>query len=133
MARSRSSKTSGVKATVPTTETQPTDIQQTVATPQPVAVAAPATMAEPATKAEATKPQVTATKSPAVKLEAVRSETRGTVVANNVVPINLDEEIRRLAYLLSERRGFAPGYENEDWLTAEHEVRQRYRQHAQSA
>lgn len=46
----------------------------------------------------------------------------------NLVPINIEDEIRRLAYLLSERRGFEPGHETEDWLTAEHEVRQRYRQ-----
>lgn len=56
----------------------------------------------------------------------VRSEGRA-----NLVPINLDDEIRRLAYLLSERRGFEPGHEAEDWLAAEREVRQRY--HQQSA
>lgn len=49
----------------------------------------------------------------------------------NLVPINLEDEIRRLAYLLSERRGFEPGHETEDWLAAEHEIRQRY--HQQSA
>ena len=49
----------------------------------------------------------------------------------NLVPINLEDEVRRLAYLLSERRGFEPGHESEDWLTAEREVRQRY--HQQSA
>ena len=53
----------------------------------------------------------------------VKTETRASVV-----PINLDEEIRRLAYLMSERRGFEPGHETEDWLAAESEVRQRYRQ-----
>jgi hypothetical protein len=46
----------------------------------------------------------------------------------NLLPINVDDEIRRLAYLMSERRGFEPGHENEDWLAAEREVRQRYRQ-----
>jgi Protein of unknown function (DUF2934) len=56
----------------------------------------------------------------------VRAEPRA-----NLVPINLDDEIRRLAYLLSERRGFAPGHETEDWLAAEREVRDRY--HQQSA
>jgi hypothetical protein len=56
----------------------------------------------------------------------VRNESRA-----NLFPINVDEEIRRLAYLLSERRGFEPGHESEDWLTAEREVRQRY--HQQSA
>jgi len=63
---------------------------------------------------------------PARKPSIVKSEPRA-----NLVPINVEEEIRRLAYLLSERRGFEPGHENEDWLTAEREVRQRY--HQQSA
>ena len=40
-----------------------------------------------------------------------------------------DEELRasiaRAAYFRSERRGFAPGYELEDWLAAEREVSQR--------
>ncbi len=52
-------------------------------------------------------------------------------VRPNVVPINLEDEIRRLAYLLAERRGFEPGHEAEDWIAAEREVRQRY--HQQSA
>lgn len=56
----------------------------------------------------------------------VRTETRA-----NLVPINVEEEIRRLAYLLSERRGFEPGHDAEDWLAAEREVRDRY--HQQSA
>lgn len=65
-------------------------------------------------KAEARKPAI------------VRAESRA-----NLVPINLEDEIRRLAYLLSERRGFIPGHETEDWLAAEREVRDRY--HQQSA
>jgi hypothetical protein len=60
------------------------------------------------------------------KPEIVKSEPRA-----NLIPINLEDEIRRLAYLLSERRGFQPGHEAEDWVTAEREVRQRY--HQQSA
>lgn len=60
------------------------------------------------------------------KPSIVKSDSRATLV-----PINLDEEIRRLAYLMSERRGFEPGHEAEDWLAAEREVRQRY--HQQSA
>lgn len=66
---------------------------------------------------------------PAAKLTRkpviVKSETRA-----NLVPINVEEEIRRLAYLLAERRGFEPGHETEDWLAAEHEVSQRYHQHS---
>jgi hypothetical protein len=46
----------------------------------------------------------------------------------SVVPINLEDEIRRRAYELSQRRGFASGHETEDWLRAENEVLRRYRQ-----
>ena len=60
------------------------------------------------------------------KPEIVKSDSRATLV-----PINIEEEIRRLAYLYSERRGFEPGHEAENWLAAENEVRQRY--HQQSA
>lgn len=60
-----------------------------------------------------------------------KSIRKPTIVKNaNLVPINVDDEIRRLAYLMSERRGFEPGHETEDWLAAEREVRQRYRQHS---
>jgi hypothetical protein len=45
-----------------------------------------------------------------------------------VVPINLEDEIRRRAYELYQQRGAAPGSEAEDWLAAEREVRQRYKQ-----
>ncbi len=62
-------------------------------------------------------------KKPSRKPTIVKTEARASIV-----PINLDDEIRRLAYLLSERRGFEPGHETEDWLAAEHEIRQRYRQ-----
>jgi hypothetical protein len=65
----------------------------------------------------------TATTKQVRKPEIVRAETR-----TNLVPINLEDEIRRLAYLLSERRGFQPGHETEDWLMAEVEVRERYHQ-----
>jgi hypothetical protein len=54
-------------------------------------------------------------------------------VRQNVVPINLDEEIRRRAYELWEQRGHEPGHENEHWLIAEKEVTARYnvqRQHS---
>jgi hypothetical protein len=33
-----------------------------------------------------------------------------------------DERVRVAAYFRAERRGFAPGYEMEDWLAAEAEV-----------
>jgi hypothetical protein len=72
----------------------------------------------------------------AIKTESTSKSSRKPIIVKsetrpNVVPINLEDEIRRLAYLLSERRGFEPGHEAEDWLTAEREIRQRY--HQQSA
>lgn len=57
------------------------------------------------------------------KLEVVKNDSR-----KNVVPINLEDEIRRRAYELYQQRGSASGSEAEDWLAAEREVRQRYRQ-----
>lgn len=77
------------------------------------------------TTAEKTAPEITQPepKKSSRKPTIVKTESRASIV-----PINLDEEIRRLAYLMSERRGFEPGHETEDWLAAEHEVRQRYRQ-----
>lgn len=69
-------------------------------------------------------------------VETNRSETKkvlGVVKSDSrphVVPINLEDEIRRRAYELAERRGFSDGHETEDWLAAEREVLQRYRQSA---
>jgi hypothetical protein len=56
------------------------------------------------------------------KLEVVKTEPR------RVVPINLEDEIRRRAYELYQQRGGGPGSDAADWLAAEREVRQRYRQ-----
>jgi hypothetical protein len=77
------------------------------------------------TAAEKSTPEITPTepKTSSRRPTIVKTDTRASVV-----PINVDEEIRRLAYLISERRGFEPGHETEDWLAAENEVRQRYRQ-----
>ena len=85
----------------------------------------PAEVVSNLTAAETTTPAIT-------QPESKTSSRRPTIVKTDtrasVVPINVDEEIRRLAYLMSERRGFEPGHETEDWLAAENEVRQRYRQ-----
>ncbi len=58
--------------------------------------------------------------------EIVKAESRP-----NLVPINVQEDMRRLAYFFSERRGFEAGHESEDWFKAEREIRERY--HQQSA
>ena len=63
-------------------------------------------------------------KKTSAKPAIVKSDARA-----NLLPINLEDEIRRLAYLMAERRGFEPGHEADDWFAAEHEVHQRYHQH----
>ena len=104
-------KTNDAKETVPIT---------TSAAPVSDASVAPAeAMAAPSL----TKNRKTETKKTARKPEIVKAEPR-----SNLVPINLEDEIRSLAYLLSERRGFEPGHEAEDWLAAESELRHRYHQ-----
>lgn len=67
---------------------------------------------KPAAKPVATKAAPTARKT-AVKAGA-------PVVATGV---GCDEMVRTAAYFRAQRRGFAPGYEIEDWLWAEAEVR----------
>jgi len=56
------------------------------------------------------------------------SKRKKTDSQASVLPIDLEDEIRRRAYELSQHRGFASGHETEDWLQAESEVLQRYRQ-----
>jgi hypothetical protein len=80
-------------------------------------------MPEAPLAATVTETRKAETNRPARKPEILKTEAR-----SNIVPINLEDEIRRLAYLLSERRGFEPGHEAEDWVSAEREIRQRYRQ-----
>ncbi|HET9309047.1 MAG TPA: DUF2934 domain-containing protein [Candidatus Sulfotelmatobacter sp.] len=89
---------------------------------QPAQPASATFTAAETTTASSPEPSNTSSRKPSI----VKSDARA-----NLVPINLEDEVRRLAYLLSERRGFEPGHETEDWLTAEREVRQRY--HQQSA
>jgi len=96
-------------------------------TPTGATAAAPAL--ESSTEPNATKPATITPKN--AKPEIAKPEIVKKDMRANLVPINLEEEIRRLAYLLSERRGFEPGHEAEDWMNAEREIRERY--HQQSA
>lgn len=68
-------------------------------------------------------PEGKVTASPEVKAAEQKKYVRPT-------PINVEEEIRRRAYELSEQRGFIPGHENDDWFVAEREILARYRQHS---
>jgi hypothetical protein len=108
----------------PRTPKKTADAGSTTASPSmPNPTAAAATL-ETAVSASSNIPDVRKT---VRKPEIVRNEARSEA-RPNLVPINLEDEIRRLAYLYSERRGFTPGHETEDWLAAEGEVRQRYHQ-----
>ena len=82
---------------------------------------------------EATVPTNGAIEATSSDAPAKKSGRKPSIVKSdarpNLVPINVEDEIRRLAYLLAERRGFEPGHETEDWLAAEHEIRQRYHQY----
>ena len=64
------------------------------------------------------------------KKTAASTSTLGTRVAAEIrrklVPINLEDEIRRRAYEIYVERGYTPGDEHEDWLAAEREIRARY-------
>ncbi len=84
-----------------------------------VEATAPKTVEEAAPKADGAARKIDG------KADGKKSDSRGTVV-----PINLEDEIRRRAYELAEERGFQGGSETEDWLRAEREVLQRYRQHS---
>jgi hypothetical protein len=127
MARSKS--TSGGK----TSRTSTTNEQSSAGTPAnntdvktvpEVKAGASTTPAEAASAIKATPqtPEAKVTPEPR-KLEVVKHEPR-----KNVLPINIEEEIRRRAYELYQQRGASAGSEAQDWLTAEREVRQRYRQ-----
>jgi hypothetical protein len=75
---------------------------KSVATPEPVSVPPDVTM-------EAMPPSQARAKRAAVELPTVSMDTRRGMIAE-------------AAYLRAERRGFAPGGEEEDWLAAEAEV-----------
>jgi Protein of unknown function (DUF2934) len=57
-------------------------------------------------------------------------EVRKTDTRKNVVPINLEDEIRRRAYELYQQRQSGAGSEVDDWFAAEREIMQRYHQHS---
>jgi hypothetical protein len=126
MARPKNPKKSDAVNPAATSTTSPagnTAVNETA----PVKAAEPTTVQAVAAKQEPTTSRNGDARKPEIgKPEIVRKETRA-----NLIPINLDDEIRRLAYLLSERRGFEPGHDAEDWLNAEREVLARY--HQQSA
>ena len=89
------------------------------------------------TNGEAVSPSVTPVNpvNPSVSPEPVAEFRKAAAeTRKNIVPINLEDEIRRRAYELWEQHGCVDGHENEHWLVAEREVRERYQtQRQQSA
>jgi Protein of unknown function (DUF2934) len=48
--------------------------------------------------------------------------------SNHLSPVDLESEIRLRAYELYEQRGYLEGYQEQDWIAAEQEVRARHNQ-----
>jgi len=95
---------------------------KTIAAESIVAEHAPESAAEKVTTEAKVTPTLRANSEPR-KMEVVKTDSR-----KNLVPINLEDEIRRRAYELYQQRGSGSGNEADDWLAAEREVHQRYRQ-----
>jgi hypothetical protein len=69
------------------------------------------------------RPRKTATKTAAKKVPSAKAAAaQRSPEAAPSVPADRESLVRMAAYLRAERRGFAPGYEIEDWLAAEAEV-----------
>lgn len=76
-----------------------------------------------ASSAAAAKPAAASKASPTKKPAAPRKATaRPAVSPAGGAGADRAELVRMAAYFRAERRGFAPGYEIEDWLAAEAEV-----------
>jgi hypothetical protein len=81
------------------------------------------------TRKPARKPRAAATARPAAgpatakgKSAARKTVAKASSKPAGPSPAEREAMIRTIAYLRAERRGFAPGYEWEDWLAAEVEV-----------
>jgi hypothetical protein len=71
-----------------------------------------------ATSSTATRTRTTRRPAPKTNLRPLRAD----VVATVIDPEHRRALIAQVAYYRSERRGFEPGYETQDWLDAEAEV-----------
>ena len=112
------------------------DVKAPAPKPQVAAAASQAEVSSAASKPKAeikteSKPEIKPR--PEIKLEPKKPEVVKAESRKNLVPINMEDEIRRRAYELYQQRGMSGGSEAEDWFAAEHEVRQRYRAQSASA
>jgi hypothetical protein len=127
MARAKSNSSKGRTSKTQTDVTTPANIPD-VSTAPDTELARTEIKPESAAIAATTKPTRPSDAPSENRSEAKMFEVRKT---KNVVPINLEEEIRRRAYELYQQRAPGAGSEADDWFTAEREVMQRY--HQQSA
>ena len=79
-----------------------------------------------ATKKERPAPPEAPKSRPAVKPQTVKPQSTFSGNAQaEVSPEELRKLISEAAYFRAKQRGFAPGYEHEDWIQAEAEVMRR--------
>jgi len=76
---------------------------------------------KPARKPRAASSKPSGTR-PAAPRKTARPKKTVTAAAGDSAPASRDEMVRMAAYFRAERRGFAAGYDLEDWLAAEAEV-----------
>jgi hypothetical protein len=127
MARVKSGSGKGSRTSKTQTElTNPASIPGVNAAP--TADLASAEMKPEPAIASASKPKNGAESTVETRPETKMFEVRKTDPRKNVVPINLEDEIRRRAFELYEQRDSGAGSESDDWFAAEREVMQRYRQ-----
>lgn len=91
--------------------------------PEPVATAS--SLDEPVTAVAQTLAEEPVAASSPVIVEAPPQPITATIVERKLVTLDAAEQRRRVAtaaYFRAERRGFVPGYELEDWLTAERQL-----------
>jgi hypothetical protein len=74
-------------------------------------------------KATTTKEGAAAKPRKAATQASGRRRAEGTI--GQPSPAEIEQMIATAAYFRAEKRNFAPGYELEDWIAAEHEIRRR--------
>ncbi len=94
------------------------------ATPAPTKPTKPA---QPTSSAKPVTASSTTTPAPAAAATTTTTTTTATAPRRRAKPAQVSADVRRAmiaesAYLRSERRGFAPGFEEQDWLAAEKEI-----------
>ncbi len=81
----------------------------------------------PAAQSETKDPLQAATVVAAKKQSLnITTPPAGKTAKHNVVPINIDEQIRRRAYEIWEERGRPRGLDRENWAMAEYEILSRH-------